>query len=59
MNLVVRRPTPRPPAEARLTDRQIDDAIEVKQVSKTNPTETRRNLGVSIPRDQVMCWLEC
>ncbi|KAK0743939.1 hypothetical protein B0T18DRAFT_439647 [Schizothecium vesticola] len=23
----------------------IDDAIEVKQVSKTNPTETRRNLG--------------
>ncbi|KAK1825925.1 hypothetical protein QBC39DRAFT_365587 [Podospora conica] len=23
----------------------IDDAVEVKQVTKTNPTETRRNLG--------------
>lgn len=59
MNLVVRSPMTRHPEEARLTDRQIDDAIEVKQISKTNPTETRRNLGVSIPRDQVTCRLEC
>lgn len=29
---------------------QIDDAIEVKQISKTNNTETRRPLGVCLHR---------
>ena len=48
MNLVVRCPLPRSPARAQLTDRQIDDAIEVKQVTKTNDTETKRHLGVRI-----------
>lgn len=27
---------------------QIDDAVEVKQVTKTNETETRRPLGVCL-----------
>jgi small nuclear ribonucleoprotein (snRNP)-like protein len=25
----------------------LDDAVEVKQITKTNPTESRRSLGAS------------
>jgi hypothetical protein len=38
-------------AEMNQADRvQIDDAVEVKQISKTNDTETRRELGVCLAR---------
>lgn len=48
MNLVVSGTRPRSGVFLCIADLvlQIDDAVEVKQVSKTNDTETRRPLGV-------------
>jgi small nuclear ribonucleoprotein E len=42
---------------------QIDDAVEVKQISKTNDTETRRELGVCLhgrrcDRETKTDWLQ-
>jgi len=50
MNLVVSRPSATKLGAAGSNANgarfQIDDAVEVKQITKTNDTETRRHLGV-------------
>lgn len=49
MNLVVSsKPDVRRLGFGRLRREQIDDAVEVKQITKTNDKESRRNLGMRL-----------